>query len=333
MPDGSGFVSRTLLNWGTFFIVLGAIPLAVQAGLLDIAATQQLLRFWPLILIALGIGFLLRVTPLAALGGVIVAATAGMLLGAVLASGVSGVGGFGSACVGTGTGGEVATQDGAFAGGRASIDMELTCVSLSVQRTAGSSWSVEAGHAPDRRPTIEPAADRLTLASDSGRAFMPFGDDVRRDWRVSLPQETSLSTSITLNAGSADIGLGGGPLDALSGTFNAADARVDAATATALRTLSMTWNAASGRLALPPISMSGNMTLNASSVTVCVPPDVGVRISHQATLSSDNFDELGMTRSGDAWQTADYASAAEQIDLRVSSNVSSIELSRAGGCE
>lgn len=76
-------MTRTLVNWGVFFIVLGAIPLAVQAGLLDAAVTQQLLRLWPLILIGIGIGLLLRLTPMAAIGGVIVAATAGMLVGAV----------------------------------------------------------------------------------------------------------------------------------------------------------------------------------------------------------------------------------------------------------
>jgi hypothetical protein len=330
-------VSRNLLNWGVFFIVLGAIPLAVQAGLLETAVAQQLLRLWPLILIGIGIGLLLRFTPVAALGGVIVAATAGMLAGAVLASGVTGFGdfaGFGAGCADTGTsaGGALATQSGTFAGERVSVEMELTCVGLTVERRAGSEWSVEATHAEGRQPRIEPGSDSLRLASDAGRVFVPFADDGRRTWQVSLPQAAALSTSITLNASNARIDLGGGSLEALNGTFNASDARLDAGTATDLQSVGLTWNAASGTLSLPAASLAGSMTLNASSVTLCVPPDVGLRLDHQATLSSDNFDELGLSRTAGAWQTADYDAAAQRIELRISSNVSSVELARAGGC-
>lgn len=142
-----------------------------------------------------------------------------------------------------------------------------------------------------------------------------------------------LAASITLNASNAVVGLGGGPLESLDGTFNASDARLDVASASDLRNLNLTFNAASGTLSLPAVSMSGNMTLNASSLTICAAPEAGVRIVHSATLSSDNFGELGLTQSGDAWQTADYGSAAQNIDLNVSSNVSSITPSRAGGCQ
>jgi hypothetical protein len=282
-----------------------------------------------LILIGIGVGLLLRFTPVAAIGGVIVAATAGMLVGAVLAGGI---GGFAGSCSGTAGGGETTSLTGTF-GDRARVDIELTCAALAVERQAGPGWTVDAAHASGRQPTIEAAADQLTLRTEGGQVVLPFGDDTRRDWRVTLPLETALSANITLNASNAVVGLGGGPLESLNGTFNASDARLDAASATDLQNLNLTFNAASGTLSLPAVSMAGNVTLNASSLTMCVAPEAGLRIAHSATLSSDNFGELGLTQSGEAWQTADYGSAAQRIDINVSSNVSSITLSRTGGCQ
>ena len=53
-------VHRRFLGWGVFFILLGAIPLAVQAGLLTAAQVADWWRFWPLILVGIGLGLLLR---------------------------------------------------------------------------------------------------------------------------------------------------------------------------------------------------------------------------------------------------------------------------------
>jgi hypothetical protein len=260
---------------------------------------------------------------------VIVAATAGMLVGAVLAGGI---GGFAGSCSGTAGGSETTSQTGTF-GDRARVDIELTCAALAVDRQAGTGWTVDASHASGQQSAIEAAADRLALRTEGGQVILPFGDDTRRDWRVTLPIETALAASITLNASNAVVGLGGGPLESMDGTFNASDVQLDVASATDLRNLHLTFNAASGMLSLPAVSMAGNMTLNASSLTICAAPYAGVRIVHSATLSSDNFGELGLTQSGDAWQTADYGSAAQNVDLSISSNVSSITLSRVGGCQ
>ena len=86
-------VNRSLLGWGVFFILVGAIPLAVQAGLLTTAQISDWWRFWPLILVGIGLGLLLRRTALEALGGLVVAATFGIMVGAAASGGLSGIGG------------------------------------------------------------------------------------------------------------------------------------------------------------------------------------------------------------------------------------------------
>lgn len=57
-------LDRRFLNWGVFFIVLGGVPLAVQQGLLDRDLAARAWLLWPLLIIAAGVGLLLRRTDL-----------------------------------------------------------------------------------------------------------------------------------------------------------------------------------------------------------------------------------------------------------------------------
>ena len=80
-------VDRRLLGWGTFFVLLGAIPLATKAGLLDRDLIGQWPLLWPVLLIGWGLGLLLRGTPLALVGGAVSAITFGIMGGGALATG------------------------------------------------------------------------------------------------------------------------------------------------------------------------------------------------------------------------------------------------------
>src|SRR4029079_7595365 len=86
-------IDRSLLNWGVFLIALGGVPLAVQQGFAGSGVAGDLWRVWPLILVGIGLGLLLRWTPLAWLGGAIVAGTIGLIFGALVAGGITGISG------------------------------------------------------------------------------------------------------------------------------------------------------------------------------------------------------------------------------------------------
>ena len=77
-------MERRLRDAGIFFIVLGLVPIALQEGLVRRATLTDLFRFWPLALVAVGVGMLLRHRPA---GGTIVAVSIGLTLGALLAIG------------------------------------------------------------------------------------------------------------------------------------------------------------------------------------------------------------------------------------------------------
>src|SRR6476619_1040424 len=114
-------IRRGALNWGVFLILAGAVPLAVRAGYLTDEQVNRLWSLWPLILVGIGVGLILSRTNFNFLGGLVIAATFGLMVGGLLSGGVNG---FPTAACGSGTG-EVAfpTQTGTISGSSATVDL------------------------------------------------------------------------------------------------------------------------------------------------------------------------------------------------------------------
>jgi hypothetical protein len=326
-------INRSLLNWGVFLIALGGVPLAVQQGWADASIAGDLWRLWPLILVGIGLGLILRWTPFAWLGGALVAGTFGLIFGALIAGGISGIS---SACVGITSGESTTTQErGPTSGTSFRLDVELSCGELAVDRGGTSEWTVQAVHGPEDQPLIEGSGDRLSIRQgDAGGDLFVLTQQARNEWQVGLPPISAVEINTTLNAADATVDLGGGALGAINGTFNASDVTLDLGDASTPQpaTLGLTFNAASGKLNLPAGSVVGQITLNASSLEVCVPESAELRFEVQATLASDNLGSAQLTKIGDGWQTADYDTASTRIDLSIDSTVSSISLDRAEVC-
>jgi hypothetical protein len=325
-------IDRSLLNWGVFLIALGGVPLAVQRGWADAGIAGDLWRLWPLILVGIGLGLVLRWTPLAWLGGALVAGTFGLIFGALVAGGIQGVS---SACVGLGSGQtETTSESGPASSSSFSLQLELSCGDLDVARSAAGEWTLQADHEPGKPPTIDATDASLTLGQPGTDAIFVLGQQTRSEWQVGLPADPALDVGLTLNAASGSVDVGEGPIERVQGTINAGDLDIDLASATTEQpaNLSLTYNAASGSLALPAASVIGSMTLNASSLELCVPADAEARFELESTLSSDDFSGSGLTEVGDSWQTEGFDTSAVHIDLSITSTVSSISVTRPEVC-
>jgi hypothetical protein len=325
-------IDRSLLNWGVFLIALGGVPLAVQRGWADAGIAGDLWRLWPLILVGIGLGLILRWTPVAWLGGAIVAATFGLIFGALIAGGVQGVS---SACVGLGGGEVVTTQkSGPASGGSFDLQLEISCGDLGVARAATPEWTVVAEHGPGDAPTIEGTESGLRIEQGGGDALFALSQQTRSDWQVALPADAALSMGMTLNAANGSTDLGEGPIARVDGTLNASDMDLDLSSATTPQpaSLSMTFNASSGRLSLPAGSITGRLTLNASALEVCLPTAAEARFELESTLSSDDLASSGLTQVDDGWQTAGFDTAASRVDLSITSTVSSVSIERPEVC-
>jgi hypothetical protein len=341
-------IDRSLLNWGVFLIALGGIPLAVDQGWLESDIARDLGQLWPLILVGIGLGLILRWTPIAWLGGAIVAATFGIIFGAALAAvpddDIANLQGIIPAIVTgacTGDAGPASTSESGVADADV-FDLELTlsCGDLSVIRAVDASWRLDADHATDDAPIIEVsdldgATAALSLHQPVGNDLAFLGRQARSDWRVELPVAAAVTLSSTLNAADAGIELGSGPVARVAGTFNASDVVLDLSTAATPEgaDIDLTLNASDVHLLLPNDSVDARATLNASSLTVCVPESAPVRVASESNLSSDDLAASGLVEDGTTqWTSPGFDGAAAHVELSITSTVSSFSLLRPESC-
>lgn len=324
-------IDPRFLGWGVFFVIAGGIPLAVQAGVIDGGALADAWRFWPLLLVAAGLGILLRATPAHFVGGLLAAATFGLIVGGILGAG-SRLDLGGVACgPGSGGGRAFAPQTGALGNGSA-VSLELDCGQLDLATNAGSSWTVEGSSYDGTAPTVDATPDRLAVRSRSFKNTFPGLGDRHETWRVTVPS-SARDYSVTLNAGSARLGLGGTSLATLSATVNAGSLTADL-TSSPLSSLSVTVNAGSAKLDLPDAAIAGSMTVNAGGISFCVPPSVGLQITANDNLTGgNNYGDRGLTKTGNTWTSANWSTATNRITLNASANAGAFTLNPQEGCK
>jgi hypothetical protein len=329
--DGRGEVriDRRFLGWGVFFVVLGAVPLAVRQGLVTEDQIRQAWGLWPLILIGIGVGLVLRRTPFEALGGLIVAGTFGLILGSAIATGDWNFGGFGS-CGGSEDGKAFEARSGTLAG-EAAVSIAVDCGDLAVAPAAGSAWRIEGTNEDGDGPRIEDRGSALDIRSREGGGF--FGGS-RDSWRVTLPTDPTIRLDLTVNAANADVDLSAMRVPDLHVTANAADVTIDMAAATAAATLTAKVNAGTVRITLPVEDLRGSVSANAGSIELCAPANVGLRFQVDENITATyDFGRGGLVQVGDAWESPGYASAEVRIELQADANAGSIVLDPEGGCD
>ncbi len=311
-----------LLFWGIFFILLGGLPLLVRAGVLDPNALADLWRFWPLLLIALGIALILGRSRAGLLGTVIAATALGLVAGGALAAGTSGFGNL-SGC-GTPDAGSSQRfeQSGTFTG-PATAQLDIDCGTLALSVVQGDGWRVEADH-QGQPPSLQASDAELDVESPDGFGLR------RQAWTVELPADRLRDLQVHANAGTTTATLAGAELSTLDVELNAGDVRIDATDARVGR-VDISTNAGRVRLGVDS-DTTGSMTANAGSLELCAPDDATLRIRVQEQLTfGHNLDDRGLTKSGETW-TREGDDGAPVIDLSVSGNAASFTLDPEGGC-
>lgn len=317
-------VKRRFLNVGVFLVAAGAVMLVAQGGAIDRDAVGQALGFWPVVVIALGLGILLRRTRLGLPGGMLAAAMPGLLLGGLVVAApqlAPGCGDVGPV--------SLATQQGTF-GGAAAVDLTLACGDLAVTTVPGSGWLLQAGNASGVVPAVTASADRLSIVSSGQRH--PFGFARGGDaWQLALPTSSTLDLAAEVNAGRGRLDLAGARIGNLGLAVNAGEMRVDL-TGSTVAHLSMRVNAAAGWLSLPAAQDTiADLAVNAGSLKVCAPSEVGLRIHQAGVLSS--ITDAGLARNGDTWESPGYSMANHHADVTITVNVGSVDVNPLGGCQ
>jgi hypothetical protein len=323
-------VDQRLLNWGVFFVLLGLVPLAAQQGYLPPDRLLGWSQLWPLLLIGAGLGLILRGTLLEGLGGLVVAATFGIALGGLIASG----GDFGSfgACGDERGSAAFPQREGRFEGA-GKVEIAFDCGELQAVAEEGSTWRVAGTDGEGTGPAVEATATELSVR-DQGSDRAPFGFLGTRDsWLITLPAGPALDIDASANAGEATFDLRATQLAAFGLSINAGSARVDLGGSQLAGPLAISVNAGSGRLTLPDGSFSGNLSVNAGSLRICAPEGAALRIVMDENITgSNNFEARGLAQNDTTYESPGFATATDRITLEASANAGSIALNPDGGC-
>jgi hypothetical protein len=316
-----------LAGWGVFLILLGAIPLLVRQGVLSSGTVAQAWSLWPLLLVAAGIGLLLRGTRLHFVGGLLAAVTLGILGGALVAGGFVPFGGCGrdNAAI------AFPARQGDL-GAAASVELTQTCGDLTVTTAPGSGWRVE-GRSSDAPPSVDAAPDRLrvTAAEQTGFDFLASSDV----WNVTVPASPRLDLQAQVNAGTGSFNLATANLGRVRVTVNAGTLLLDLSQVASIGTIDVQLNAvANPRFLFPNLPLTGTIQANAAgNIGLCAPAGVGLRLTTNDNITAtNNYADRGLVRVGDAWQTPGYESAAVRIDLATRANAGGFNLETAGTC-
>ena len=320
-------VNRRWLYGGVFFIALGAVLLAGQGDAVDGDVIAQAARLWPVLVIALGVGVLLRRTRFSVAGGVIAAAVPGLVLGGMLVAAPVAVAHIGPVCDDVQPT-SVASREGSF-DGAASVDLRLRCGDVTVTTGSGSTWSLYAGTGSGTTAVVDATGDRLSIASSfSGRPFgFVRGSDV---WRLTLPVANQLDLAAAVEAGRGRFDLAGAKLGTVELVANAGELNVDLANAT-LERLTAHVNGGAAWLRLPADDFTADLTVNAGALRICAPRDLGLRVRSEGSLTAVTYD--GLVRGSNAWESPAYATAIHHADVTISANVASVDVNPMGGCK
>ena len=317
-------IHRGLLFWGLFLIPLGAIPLLARANAIDIGAIGDAWRFWPLILVAVGLALLLGRSRASILATVVLALVLGSIAGATLAAGPGWI----ASAVDCGAERDTDQQlnrNGTFSGA-GEVTLDLRCGSIDLATASGSAWSVQAGYA-GTPPTIDSSSTSLEVKlPDTAGAN-------RQHWTVSAPVDATDAIEVKANAGRASLQLEGAHLSRLEADMNAGDLLIDGSSAS-ISQLDVQMNAGRARITLEaPVSVSGQVSVNAGAVDLCVPPGVELRLRTNDQLTFvNNLSQRGLTREGDVWRRAGL-NPSPVIELSIEGNAATFNLDPDGGCK
>jgi hypothetical protein len=318
-------VKKRFLYAGAFLVAIGAVLVATDLNGIDETAIEASLRYWPLAVIALGVGIAVRRTRFNVAGGLVAAALPGLVLGGAIAVAPQ----IAIDCGTSDAPSSFVNRSGTF-DGPARVDVATGCGSVVVTTTPGSAWSFDAGDAGDRTAQVDATGNSLSI--DGGRHRGWRGFDAPRDaWHLTLPTSRIENLAMVVNTGEGDIDLAGADIGRLDLTTNAGRTTVDLS-GTSVRALTGEINAGMLSLTLPSASdLTGSLEANAGGLEVCVPSGVGLLVHTSSTLGSISW--KGHEQDDGDWRSPDYASAAHRTELTVNVNLGAMDIDPIGGCK
>jgi hypothetical protein len=153
----------------------------------------------------------------------------------------------------------------------------------------------------------------------------------RQEWTITAGAEALSELDLKVNAGSATVALAGATLTDVRADMNAGDLLIDGSGA-GIAGIDASVNAGRLRITLDQGDTSGQLSVNAGAIELCVPPDAELRFDVQDQFTfATNLGGQGLDQDGESWTRA--GSGGPVITLDVEGNAASFTLDPEGGCK
>ncbi len=286
---------------GVIFILLGIILLANNFQILSWGVWYELFKFWPVILIAIGVGLIFRKSSLsllqilpplliiAAIGGAIYLSQADRAYEI--------------------TGQTLRFEQPLFPELK-QADIEIS-FGAGILRLEGSSdyllegdFTTPSWLRPRMRYKVvgEKGFLELTEEGEGGRfQFSQLGKE--HSWNLRLNNEIPLTLKIETGASSNYL-----DISSLEVTY-----------------LELKAGASKNEIKFGSLSsIQANIKAGVSRIELFAPRSIGIRIEANTALTSNNFNKLGLVKQGDVYTSRDYSIAETRLDLELDVGISSV---------
>lgn len=318
-------VNRKFLYAGLFLVAIGGVVVAADQGAVDAATLADVVRLWPLIPIAIGVGLVARRSKLSLAAGMLAAAVPGIVLG----SGFAVIPRFAGSCGERTEPPLVATAEGTIKAATM-VDIGTGCGTFNLRTVPGSAWRLDAGNSQGRAPSVDEfEGELLQIQSHGGMGWEGLGAG-RDRWELTLPTGGISVLSINLNASRSYLDLTGARIPAMNLDADASDVVLDL-TATSMDELSATVNTGIVSIHLAPSTdLTAYMRVNGGEVQICAPRDLGIQVSNRGHFRQLTVE--GVPQSGLNWQSTNYDTARFHANLEFRLELGTVAINPIGGC-
>lgn len=295
--------------WGIVVIFIGLVFLLTNFGYVSPAVWSDIWRFWPVILIIVGLSIISKT--LSAIARIIINIIIVLLVLGSFATILLYNGEFPSVKTTSSSQSEVFNVDENLAQSAKSISYKIVFGAGNLTVDGASSKALEG---VIKTNFLEPIitsensfdSQDIKVTSKKTASFPIFRG--QNEWKLSL--NNALPVNLDIDSG-------------------ASDAKVDL-TSVAVKDLQIKSGASSYELSFGDKSelTSGEINIGASLLKIRVPKSVGLKFNMSTGASSNNLQSQGLNRSGDIHKTDGYDSATKKIDLKIKAGAASIELDR-----
>ena len=324
-------IHRRFLYAGLFLVAVGGVLVAANITGVNEPWLREALRLWPLVIIAIGLGIVVRRTRFSLPAGVLAAVAPGLLIGGTMVAGPRA----GFECGHAEAPARTFVREGEFGGAAyvsrsASVSLSAACGSTTITASGGDGWSISAGSTDGREPEVNSDQRNLEIRSVGRGGRQLLLGDRREDWDVRIPTTPLAGLSLTAIGNTMDVALPGTSIDGVVIEADLSTLRLDA-TGAEIDELGVEVNFGSATILLPATrQLVGNLEVNGGRLRLCQPLNTAM------TVAFGNAEMGEVTVAGQRW-TADVWSGGNvlsnnQIDLTVDATFGSVEINPIGGC-